>query len=426
MRPTTTAGARKPPARRAPRRATVAAVVVAALTIAAAGAAAGALLSACGSSPAPSATVTVTATPSTATSAPPVASPSTSSSGATQPQLVVAVASGAKANGISVINSTGKVRQLVAPSGGPIRDLSWSPDGVRLAFLRAVSDTDSTSSLFVYNTRKALLYQVGAGIAPATVDSFAWVGATQLILSYFPVGAVTYHANGTLWLRDIAKTAGELVKDSTGHVVRGVAVSSSADGTRLAFVTYGAMSSGMIAERLRVYDADDLSVSTVATGQAPTQEDGDQFSYPLISPDGSLISALQTGSDIGFGCTVYGIDGAKHLQANGLVWPAPGSWTAHGPRLAFGGGNGASGGQSDSLLVWPAGAAKASPILTVATRPITSLAWTPKALQIAYVVAGKSGLQGSLWIVNVDGANRHLLLAQGSWPAWAEAPIRFP
>jgi Tol biopolymer transport system component len=375
-----------------------------------------------GSSPTPAATVTVTVAASSSSSPSPSSSASTSTNAATA-QLVVAVASGPKANGISVISGTGKVLQLVAPSGGPIHDLAWAPDGQRLAFLRAVSDSDSTSSLFVYNVPRKLLYQVGAGVAPATIDSFAWLGSTQLVESYFPAGATTYHANGTLYLRDIAKSTGQAVKDSGGHLVKGVGVSSSTDGVHLAYVTYGAKSGSMIAESLRVYEADNLSVAKVATGQAPTDFDGDEFSYPRISPDGTLIYTTQTGSDPGFRCTVYGVDGTKHLTLNDLIWPAPASWTAHGPRLAFGGGSGSS--TPDSLRVWSPGAGKPTAIVTVKL-PITSLAWSPKASQIAYAVAKSNGLQSALWVIDATGANNHLLLANGSWPAWAVAPVKFP
>jgi hypothetical protein len=134
---------------------------------------------ACGGSgsPAPAPTVTITVAPSSSSSASPSALASTSPHAATA-QLVVAVASGPKANGISVISASGKVKQLVPAVGGPIRDLAWAPGGQRLAFLRAVSDTDSTSSLFVYNVPRKLLYQVGAGVTPATIESFAWLGST--------------------------------------------------------------------------------------------------------------------------------------------------------------------------------------------------------------------------------------------------------
>jgi hypothetical protein len=395
---------------------TVAEALVALVVVIVAAAACG------GSSPTPAATVTITVAPS--------ASPSPSASATGAPataRLVVAVASGPKANGISVVSATGRVKQLVAPSGGPISDLSWAPDGRRLAFLRAVSETDSTSSLFVYNVPRKLLYQVGAGITPATIGSYAWVGSTQLVESYFPVGAATYHANGTLYLRDIAKSSGQAVKDAGGQLVKGVGVSSSADGLHLALVTYGATAGMMITEKLRIYDVDDLAVTTVATAQAATQEDNDQFTWPSISPDGALIATEQTGSDVGFACTVYDANGAKRLQATGLVWPAPVSWTSHGSRLAFGGGSTAGGNtDSDSLNVWMTGASKATPIVTVAKLPILSVAWTPKASQIAYAVAKSSGLQSSLWICNADGSNRHLLLADGSSPAWAVTRIAFP
>ncbi len=77
--------------------------------------------------------------------------------------------------------------------------------------------------------------------------------------------------------------------------------------------------------------------------------------------------------------------------------------------------------------MWARGQAKPTPILDPPTDlPITSLAWSPKGSQIAYTVAKPNGLNGALWVANADGSNRHLLLASGSWPAWALAPISFP
>jgi Tol biopolymer transport system component len=75
--------------------------------------------------------------------------------------------------------------------------------------------------------------------------------------------------------------------------------------------------------------------------------------------------------------------------------------------------------------VWSPGAGKPTAIVTVKL-PITSLAWSPKASQIAYAVAKSNGLQSALWVIDATGANNHLLLANGSWPAWAVAPVKFP
>jgi WD40-like Beta Propeller Repeat len=390
-------------------------VVAVAATVAACG----------GDSPAPTATVTVTAAPSDSASISPTPSGS-SRTAAAAAQLVVAVASGSGADGISVVGAGGKVEQLVAPSGGPISDLSWAPDGRRLAFLRAVSETDTATSLFVYDVPRKLLYQVAGGASPGTVESFAWLDSTRLVESYFPAGGTTYRTNGTLYVRDLVASSGQALKDGDGHLLKGVGVSASADGVRLAFVTYGARSGATIAEKLRVYDAAGPAVTTVATGEAPAMEDGDQFTWPSISPDGAMVATEQTGSDVGFGLTVYGLDGAERLQANGLAWPAPVSWTPHGLRLAFGGAAAVGSIGGDSLHVWTTGASRAARILTVARLPVTAVAWTPKASQIAYTVSKPSGLQSSLWIVNADGSNRHLLLSEGSSPAWAVARIAFP
>jgi Tol biopolymer transport system component len=215
-------------------------------------------------------------------------------------------------------------------------------------------------------------------------------------------------------------------KAAGGHVLRGAGVSSSADGTRIAYVSYGSGSSGMVPERLRVFDSDNLVVSTVANGRFPADVDGDAFAFPLISRDGSLIYTTQTGSDPAFGCTVWNVDGSKALHSEGLMWPIPGSWSLTG-RLAFAGAPALESSGPDSIQVWQHGAAKPKAILVPPAKlPITSLAWSPKATQIAYAVSKSSGLNGSLWVVNADGTNRHLLLATGSWPAWATAPISFP
>jgi hypothetical protein len=389
----------------------------------AAGLGCAACLAACGSgSPTPAATVTVTASASPSTSS----ATSPSSAPHVTAQLVVAVASGVKASGVSVVNGSGVVKQLVAPSGGPVSDLAWSPDGRRLAFLRAASQSDSTSSLFVYDTRTGSVTQVPVAVSPATIDSYAWVSATRLIAAYFPAGARTYRVNGKLWLRDVAKGIGWPAKDDGGHLMRGTSVSSSADGTHVAYVSYGALSGGSIPEKLRVYDTATLAVSTVATGAAPGETDGDQFTWPVISPDGSMIATEQTGSDIGFGLTVYGVDGAQRLKKSGLIWPTRPAWTAQGQRLAFGGASGLSSSEHDALNTWTPGASMTTAVVTALKRPVTGVAWTPKASQIAYAVADATGLQSVLWIATAGGASRHVLIAHGGSPAWAIAPIAFP
>jgi WD40 repeat protein len=389
-------------------------------------------LGACGKGSGGGATATASESPAAVSPSNARSSPAPRSSAASpsEPakQLVIAVAGGANGNGLSVISSTGQVKQLLAPSGGPLRNLAWSSDGKRLAYLQARSGGDYAARLFCYDAATGKASQV---VFPnedneAAVDSFSWVAPTELIASVIASGP-TYRSNGALWLCDIAKGTRKVVKDAGGHVVRGAGVSSSADSTMIAYVVYGAASGGTVPEKLKVLDADNLVVATVATGHYPADVDGDAFAYPLISPDGSMIYTTQTGSDPGFGCNVWDVGGSKAMQATDLIWPAPASWSSTG-RLAFGGAPGLGNAKmSDSVQVWQRGVAKPTAILVPPVKlPIISLAWSPKAKQIAYSVSKSSGLNGSLWVVNADGSNRHLLLASGSWPAWAMAPIRFP
>ena len=365
-------------------------------------------------------------------------SPSPSgSAGSAAKQLVIAVASGPKENGLSVISSTGQVKQLVAPHGATIHDIAWSPDGSRLAVLQSKKGVSYHDALWWCDAAAGTSSQI---VFPnedrgVSVDSFTWVAPTELIVSVV-AGRSTVrnglHRNGTFWLCDVVKGSRKTVHDSGGHVLRGASLSSSADGMKIAYVFYGARSQidgqqVQVVKSLRVLDADDLSVSTVVKGTYFPEQD--PFYVPLISPDGSLIYTLQTGSDISFGYTVYRLDGSVAVRnVRTFIWPAPGAWSSGG-RLAFGGApwnSPVSGG--DSIQVWQHGDAKPKAILAPAKIIISSLAWSPKATQIAYAAAKPNGANGydSLWVVNADGSNKHLLLAEAGSPAWAIAPISFP
>jgi Tol biopolymer transport system component len=367
--------------------------------------------------PSPAVTVTVTTSPTSThgVTAPPTTKP------AVKKQLAIAAVSGPMANGISVVGSAGQVRQLVAPSGGPILNLQWSRDGAKLAFIHFKSSNSSLSSLWVYDvsTEKKLLIS-------STTAGYTWVGPTQLVAAPLKKGAA-YRVNGYLTIIDLSGTGTSNVKDGTGHKVMGAYPSASADGRRIVFVHYGTASGGEIPEQLRLYSTDSRSVTTIAKGSAPADLDGDSFAYPQISPDGSLVYAAHTGGDPGFSCTVYRTDGSKAFNSGELGWPAPCSWQSDG-RLAFGGGA-TMPTLSDAVNVWLPGTPKATTIVNYPNGKgtISSLAWTPLGKQIVYAWhAANNAVNGDLWIVGVDGSNKHLLLHNGSWPACALAPVTFP
>ncbi len=377
-------------------------------------------LAACGgSTPPPSPTVTVTLPPSSASTSP-SASPSTKP--AVKKQLAIAVVSGSAANSVSVIGSAGQVKQLVAPHGGPIRDLAWSPDGNRLAFVQAKSVDDPTSTLWVYDTATGKAHSI-AGNSVA----FTWVGPTQLIVAATSTPMTPYRTNSPLYVVDVTKGTRTLVKDAAGHTLRGANPTASADGTLVAFVHYNKATGGVIPEQLLLYDADTLAVSEVTHGGYSSDTDGDSFSFPSLSPDGSLIYTCQTGGDPGFRCTVLRVDGSKAYSSKVLAWPTNGAWDAKGTRLAFGGGSAMVVGLPGAINVWQVGSAKAKQILSWSHSNVGSwLAWTPLGKQIVYGVPSATGLNGDIWVVNADGTNKHRLLHNGSYPACAEAPIKFP
>jgi Tol biopolymer transport system component len=392
----------------------VAAVVTVALAVG---------LAACGSTPSPGPTVTVTTTPTSSASS--SVSPSTSPS--VKPvakQLAIAVASGFAANGVSVIGSAGQVKQLVAPHGGPIRDLSWSPDGSRLAYVQAKSVNDYTSSLWVYDTATGKTRKlVGDSVG------YTWVGPTQIIVAAASTPMSPYRTNRPLSVVDVTTGTRTAVKDDAGHAVAGANPTASADGTSVAFVHYSKTSGGKIPEQLLLYDADTLAVSEITHGTAWANVDSDPFSFPSLSPDGSLIYACHTGSDPGFNCTVYRADGTKAYSSPYLVWPTNGAWDATSARLAFGGVNGTAypTAQAIAINVWPMSAAKATTVLVHKTTGggFTELSWTPLGKQIVYTLPSNSAQNGDIWIVNTDGTNKHLLMHNGSSPACAMAPVTF-
>jgi hypothetical protein len=372
---------------------------------------------ACGSGkPAPAVTVTVTRSPTPSHSATVKPSPTVAK------QLAIACASGSSANAVSVIGSTGKVTQLVAPSGGPITDLQWSPDGVQLAYVHAASASGSARSLELFNVPNGkVLWGIRNPIG------FAWVSPTRLIVAV-AASSTTYRVNGTLKAVDLTTARTSTVKDSAGHAVTGAYPSASSDGTTIAFVHYGTTTGSTLAEQLQVYDADTLSVKTIAKGKQETGIDGDPFAYPQIAPDGSLIYVAHTGNDPGFSCTVYRTDATKAFVSGYLAWPTPGAWSAAKGSLAFGGGGtgGANATISSGINVWLPGTPKAIPIVTYpnGTGVVGPMAWTPQAKQLVYTLVDTSG-KADLWVIGADGSNAHLLLKHGSWPACAVAPVSF-
>ena len=84
------------------------------------------------------------------------------------------------------------------------------------------------------------------------------------------------------------------LQDGSGASLRGVSVSASADGARVAYVTYTDQKSneyGMptATERLKLLDRDAGTVDELGTGEAYFDVNARRFDHPLISPDGEAV-----------------------------------------------------------------------------------------------------------------------------------------
>ena len=333
-------------------------------------------------------------------------------------RLVVAAVTGIDANGVAVVDARGAVHQLVAPHGGPIRSLAWSPDDTHLAYLQARSATGGSAELWVYDALARRASRADLHTAGATgVQGFTWRGSQELVVA---MAARGHGVEGGLWRFDPANGRCVPLRDAAGRALHGVSPSSSDSGATLAFVGRRLVAPATIAERLLVRRADGV-VSQLAAATRNEDPDVTAFGYPLLSPDGALIATMGIGEDPGFRCTVFRRDGSKALTTAGLFWPSSPSWSSD-DRLAFAGIR-TSDWQHHTIQVWRPGTSRPTAVLSPIGRRIGTLAWSPKATQIAYSVVRRDGSNESLWVVDADGADRHPLLAHGSWPAWAVTPL---
>ena len=332
------------------------------------------------------------------------------------------MASGPDANALSVVTTAGAFKMLVGPKGGGISDIAWPSDGAYIAYLQAKSAANYHSALEVYDVATGAVWQVLVGGAtPYDIAGYTWIAPTKLIAAVFTSKGGTYHANGTLYTVDVATGSATPLKDNTGKTVLGAAPSASADATSIAFVHWGGVSGGMVAESLELLDAGTLSVTAVAHGTAPTEAGGDSFDYPVISPDGSMIATSSTGSDVGFSLSVYRVDGTKAFGHSGLTWPTRPAWNPMIPdRLAYAAGPETT--ASDRLYV-ESPTARAT-VLTIKGNSIGDPAWSSDGDNVAYTVFGMNSNNGNLYVTSSSaGSTPQLLLKNASWPAWGEASI---
>jgi dipeptidyl aminopeptidase/acylaminoacyl peptidase len=365
-------------------------------------------------SPSPSAAATVASPSASASDVSPSPTAGTGDSS-------LAVATGSRGSELSAISADGVTTRLDSGTGRPLTEISWSPDGARIAFVRSKSLYSIASSLWVYDVAAGTSTQVLIdGAPPATVFGYAWISPTELIASTTPTVPRKYRVNGALSRCDVAAGTSEPVL-AGGTALQGFDPSASADGALVAFAQFGGKKGQYsIAETLKVYDTTTGEVDTVAKGTVDVMVESDEYNRPRISPDGDEIFTEQTGSDVGFQVTIYGVDGSIRWKSGYLLFPSGGAWDASGSgKLVFGGRKTEPG--AAILFVYDPLTAGVTQLARVGKGYLRDFAWSPDGTQIAYTVMSPRNdyTTDDLWTIGADGAGPRRIARDAGAPAWA-------
>ena len=150
----------------------------------------------------------------------------------------MAAVTGPHANNLSTVEPDGRIRQITRKVGAQAFQLAWSQDGQLLA---CVAGTWKHRTLWIADLAAGEIAPVEISTpAVVSVDSVAWLNPRQLLVAGFTT-APNYQGDvAELLVIDPAmhEVAAEPLKDGGGLALRGVSVSASRDGDKIAFVTY--------------------------------------------------------------------------------------------------------------------------------------------------------------------------------------------
>lgn len=369
-------------------------------------------------------------TASTSASASPSASPSATPTDA--PVTTIVAAFGAHSETLGTMDTVGNGAFLDTAVGKTLDDLQWSPDGKLIAYQERNDRYGWRSTLMVYDVAAGSAKPVSFGaITPKVVYGYAWVSPTEIVAAAFATLPKWRLKNGTLYRCDVAAGTAEPMKDGDGATLEGVDPSASTDGSRLAFCSYSPLGKSELTESLRLYDADSGAVSTVADATVYAEIEGRAFDRPLLSPDGTQIFTEQTGSDVGFGVTIYSVEGAKLASIDHLLFPCGAAWDKSGSgRLVFGGRRKELG--ESSVFMYDSAT---SDITTAFKLPpggddgygnlLRDFAWSPDGDWIAYTIMSPRYDYNTedLWMARTDGSDKTRVSRDAVSPSWADAVV---
>ena len=372
----------------------------------------------------PSASASATAKPTSSPSASPTASP-----GAT-PGFPMAVAGGRNGNVLSTVDADGSTVALSDQLGAQIFQVAWSPDGRRLA---CVAGDWDTAELWIADIETGSVTEfVISEPAVVAVDSVAWLGPTELLVAGYTTRPAFQGEVGELLVCDAAAlTVTEPLQDGSGASLRGISVSSSADGGRVAYVTYtdqktNSYGAATASERLELLDRNSGAVTELGIGKAFFEVNARRFDEPLISPDGNAVIFRQAGSDVGTSYTVVDANGTTVMHSKELTFPAGYAWDPSGEKVVFTGHSVSSnGGKNDYVTFYVfdrAEGGRPQRIATYKNTMVQELSWSPDGATIAFAEWDRKNYStGIVYQLSASGGDAHTLVRDALFPAYRPA-----
>lgn len=342
-------------------------------------------------------------------------------------QPFLAAASGLKANHLATLGPDGAVHELAASVGSQIFQVAWAPDGSRLA---CIGGGWKRSQAWIYDGSTGETKAVSLSSPNVVaIDSLAWLTPSELLIAGFTVTPKNTGENAEFLVYDPASDGAEPLTDSGGVALRGVSVSASSDGGKIAFVTYTDQKKdqyGMASakERLQVLERGSGDVKELGTSEALFDVNARAFDEPLISPSGNAIIYRRAGSDVGTSYTVIDTNGVALMPAMESQLPAGYAWDPAGDKVVFTGhalttsGNGI--GPAIFYVFDTTAGGKPQVIAKYKNTMVQDLSWSPDGSTIAFAEYDQDQYEtGSIFLMSPAGGDADILVKGALSPVWA-------
>jgi len=342
-------------------------------------------------------------------------------------QPFLAAASGPKANHLATLGADGVLHELEASVGSQIFQIAWAPDGSRLA---CIGGTWKRSQVWIYDGVTGETHAVSlSSPSVVAIDSIAWLSPAELLIAGFTVTPKNTGENAAFLVYDPASDSAEPLTDSGSVALRGVSVSASRDGSKVAFVTYTDQKKdqyGMASaeERLQVLDRASGEVKELGTNKAFFDVNARAFDKPLISPSGTALIYRRAGSDVGTSYTVIDTNGVALMPAMESQFPSGYAWDPAGDKVVFTGhalttsGNGI--GPAIFYVFDTTAGGKAQVIARYKDTIVQDLSWSPDGSTIAFAEYDRNQYQtGTVFLMSPSGGDADFLAKGALSPAWA-------